>query len=117
MPSESSKFALFDIRDNILFAQGFVAGLTYEGFTASRLRFYAATRALELISEASRRLPDEVRERHSHLPWRDIRDAGNFYRHRYDNVAESFVWDTVHDDLPALLSVVIAEISRLGDAP
>jgi uncharacterized protein with HEPN domain len=79
MPSESIRTALFDIRDNIMFAQGFVRGLDYANFRESRLHFYAATRALEIVSEASRRLPDEVRDRHPHLPWRAIRDAGNLF--------------------------------------
>jgi uncharacterized protein with HEPN domain len=94
MLSESAKGALFDIRDNILLAQQFVADIDEKAFCDSRLRFYAATRALEIISEASRRLPDELRERHPQLPWRAIRDAGNIYRHNYDNVAESLLWDT-----------------------
>jgi len=89
MLSESAKNALLDIRDNILFAQAFVAGLDEKAFIVSRLHFYAATRALEIISEASRRLPDAIRDRHPQLPWRSIRDAGNLYRHHYDNVMES----------------------------
>src|SRR5262245_15563728 len=95
MLSETVKFALYDIRDNIVLAQQFVEGLTVESFTASRLHFYAVTRAIEIISEASRRLPDDVRKRHPQLPWRAIRDTGNFYRHQYDNVTESYVWETV----------------------
>lgn len=90
MPSEASEFGLYDIRDNILLAQKFVAGLTLETFREPPLHFYAVTRALEIVSEASRRLPEALRERHSHLPWRSIRDVGNFYRHQYDNVAETY---------------------------
>lgn len=82
MPSDSAKFGLYDIRDNILLVQGFVAGLTLDAFSELRLHFYDATRALEIISEASRRLPDALHEKHSHLPWRAIRDVGNFYRHQ-----------------------------------
>jgi uncharacterized protein with HEPN domain len=78
MPSESVKFALYDIRDNIRLAQEFVEGFTYVRFTESRLHSYAVTRALEIISEASRRLPDDLRDRHPRLPWRSIRDVGNF---------------------------------------
>jgi len=69
--------------------------------------------ALEIISEASRRLPDELRNRHPDLPWRDIRDAGNMYRHSYDNVVEAIIWKTVQEDLAPLLAVVVAEIEAL----
>ena len=74
---------------------------------------YAVTRAIEIVSEASKKLPDEVRTRHPHMPWRDIRDVGNFYRHQYDNVAESYVWRTVQEHLPPLLAVVLSEIAIL----
>ena len=113
MPSESLRNALYDIRDNILLAQEFVAGLDYAVFIKSRRDVYAVTRAIEIVSEASKRLPDELRARHQHMPWRDIRDVGNFYRHRYDNVAESYVWRTVQDHLPPLLAVVLSEIAIL----
>jgi uncharacterized protein with HEPN domain len=112
MPSDSLKNALLDIRDSILLAQEFVQGLTLESFTTSRLHYFAATRALEIISEASRRLPDALRARHPLIPWRAIRDAGNVYRHHYDNVEEAIVWKTVHDELPALLAVIEEEINR-----
>ncbi len=114
MPSENALLALFDIRDCILLAQDFTKDLTYETFKASRLHFFAVTRALEIISEASRRLPDDLRERHPALPWRGIRDAGNMYRHSYDNVVESIVWNTVQEDLPPLLTVVLTEIAALN---
>ncbi len=117
MPSESVKFALYDIRDNIRLAQEFVDGFTYTRFTESRLHFYAVTRAPEIISEASRRLPDDLRERHPRLPWRSIRDVGNFYRHQYDNVAESYVWETVHEHLGPLLAVVVAELKAFEGEP
>jgi uncharacterized protein with HEPN domain len=87
MRSESVKLALYDIRDNVLLANEFVEGLTSQEFSESHLHLYAVSRALEIISEASRRLPDDLRDRHPQLPWRAIRDVGNFYRHQYDNVA------------------------------
>ena len=117
MPSESADPlpALYHIRDNIVRARMFVADYDFERFRADLRTFYAATRALEIISEASRRLPEEIRARNPHIPWRAIRDAGNFYRHQYDNVLESFVWRTIYDSFPALLAVVEHELQRLGE--
>jgi uncharacterized protein with HEPN domain len=70
------------------------------------------TRALEIISEASRRLPGEARAGHPHLPWRDIRDVGNFYQHQYDNVAESYVW-TLFINICRQLMVIFFRDERL----
>jgi uncharacterized protein with HEPN domain len=115
MSFDPARSALLDIRDNIFLARGFVAGLDLPAFQNSRLHVYAATRAIEIISEASRRLSDELRGRHPNLPWRAIRDAGNFYRHQYDNVLESYVWTTIQVDLPPLLVAVEQELGALGD--
>jgi uncharacterized protein with HEPN domain len=113
MLSNKARLALFDIRDNGELALEFVAGLRFEEFEHDRRTFYAATRALEIISEAARRLPRELQAKHPHLPWRAIMGVGNIYRHNYDNVAEQQVWRTVRESLPSLIAVINEEIARL----
>ncbi len=115
MLSNRARLALFDIRENGELLREFVAGLSFEGFERDRRTFYAVTRALEIISEAVRRLPPELRARHPYLPWRAIMGVGNIYRHNYHDVAEQQVWRTVHEGVPALLAAVAEEIERLKD--
>jgi uncharacterized protein with HEPN domain len=112
MPSDKSAIALYDVRDNALYARQFVDDITVEAFQADRKTFYAVTRALEIISKAARRLPGELRARHPELPWRAIMGAGNIYRRNYDNVLKPYVWQTVHDRLPELEAVVLKEIEN-----
>ena len=113
MHSRRSLTALFDIRDNILLAREFTVGLTMESFRTDRRNFYAVTRCLEIISEATRRLPAAVRARHPELPWHKIAGVGNVYRHDYDNVIEDYVWRTVQQSLGPLLAAVEREIEKL----
>jgi uncharacterized protein with HEPN domain len=80
MLSDRSRLALLDIRDNIRLCRHFIEGCSLDGFKENRMIFYAVTRALEIISEAARRLPASLRERHAQLPWRAIMDVRNFYR-------------------------------------
>ena len=110
MRSSNSKdrSALFDILDNAALARDFVGPLTLSEFKADRRAFYAATRALEIISEAA----EALRERHPNLPWRAIMGVGNVLRHDYDDVAEEQVWRTVLEDLPALDRAIAAEIEQ-----
>ena len=84
MLSERGRRALLDMLENASAAQDFVQGLTVEAFTADRRTLYAVIRCLEIISEASRRVDVVTVERHPHVPWRQMADAGNVYRHRYD---------------------------------
>jgi uncharacterized protein with HEPN domain len=100
MLSNTAALALLDIRDNGKYAQEFIAGLSLEEFRRDRKAFYAVTRALEIISEAARRLSPEIQARHPGLPWRAIMGVGNIYRHNYDDVEEDYVWRTLHESLP-----------------
>jgi uncharacterized protein with HEPN domain len=77
-------------------------------------RFYAVTRRLEIISEASRRLPEDLKARHSSILWKEMAGAGNVYRHGYENVEAYDVWITIQDHMPALRTVVNAELAALG---
>ena len=106
---------LRDIRTNIELARQFIGTLSAEQIEADRLRFYAVTRCLEIISEATRRLPAPIRDRHPHLPWRAIMGVGNIYRHDYDSVDELLVWETVHDHLPPLFDAVNRELADLPE--
>jgi uncharacterized protein with HEPN domain len=117
MPSKRAEQALLDIRDNAMLAQEFTAGMTLAAFQADRRTFYAVARCLEIVSEAARRLPPSLRERHPALPWRAIMGLGNVYRHNYDNVAEEYVWRTVQHSLAPLLAVVEREIADLSAKP
>lgn len=107
MPSRSP---LLDIQHHIALAQEFASGFTPDTFKQDLRTVYAVTRCLEIISEASRRLPDDLKERHPEIPWQQIAAAGNVYRHQYEDVVEQLIWDTVEYDLPALQTIVTNEL-------
>lgn len=117
MLSERARKALFDIREHILLAQTWTGEMTLARFTEERLIFYAVTRCLEIISEASRRLPPDLKKRHATLAWRDMQNAGNIYRHDYDGVQEHITLRTVREALPPLLAVIESEIARDEGVP
>jgi uncharacterized protein with HEPN domain len=110
MPSKTPAVRLKDIADNIRLAQSFVQGLTQRQFRRDTRTIYAVTRCLEIISEASRRLPPTLKDRHPNIPWRDIAGAGNVYRHDYEDVSTTTIWNTVVNALPELQAAVEAEL-------
>lgn len=93
--SEATRRWLNDIQHHIAMAQGFIEGMDYEAFKDDNLRLYAVTRCLEIISEASRRLPEDLKARHPSIQWREMAAAGNIYRHDYEAVAPRRLWRTV----------------------
>jgi len=113
MRSKPETAALRDIEHHIDLANSFVAALAYEQFLEDTRTIYAVTRCLEVISEASRRLPEEMKARYPSIAWRDMAAAGNIYRHEYEDVAAKLVWDTVQLALPPLREVVAREIAEI----
>ena len=116
MHSEKAQLALLDIQDNIVRAKRFTSGYDLERFIADDKTFYAVIRCLEIVSEASRRLPEDLRRKYPSLPRKEIMGVGNIYRHNYDNVQQSIVWATLQTDLEPLLSFAVSELVLLDKA-
>ncbi len=112
MLSEDRRRFLTDIVTNIRLAFDFAGDLTADELRREIKTFYAVVRCLEIISEASLRLDPEVFERHPSIAWRDMRAAGNIYRHEYGQVDPDLVAHTVRLELPPLLAAVEAELAR-----
>src|ERR1051325_7708470 len=93
--SETEQAALRDMLHHIDLATGFVEGFDAAAFQSDVRTVYAVTRCLEIISEASRRLTDDLKARHPTLGWKQMAGAGNIYRPDYEDVAARYVWETV----------------------
>jgi uncharacterized protein with HEPN domain len=112
MHSEQTDIALRDILHHIDLATSFTEGFGRDSFKSDIRTVYAVTRCLEIISEASRRLPDDLKARHPEISWKQMAGAGNVYRHDYEDVVAHLVWDTVERSLPPLRIIVDEEIAR-----
>jgi len=113
MRSDGEQSALGDMLHHITLAQHFTQDESFESFRDDVMRLYAVTRCLEIISEASRRLSDDLKARHPGIAWKEMAGAGNIYRHDYEDVAASRVWDTVEVALPPLRSVIEQELATI----
>jgi uncharacterized protein with HEPN domain len=91
-----------EMLDYIEQARSYVAGMTFEQYSFDRKTQRAVERCIEVISEASRHVPDEIKGRRPDIPWRDVATIGNVFRHNYHTIATRIVWDTIRLDLPAL---------------
>ena len=115
MRSDASAVALSDIQHHIELAIAFSRGLTETEFKNDLRTVYAVTRCLEIISEASRRVSEDIKNRHGSIPWKQIAGSGNVYRHDYEDVAAQMIWDTIQRALPALKAMVAEELARCDE--
>jgi len=90
-------------------ALSFVWGLDYDDFCKDDKAMYAVIRAFEIIGEAARQIPEDVRDANSEFPWREIMGMRNKLTHEYFGVNTKVVWRTVQEDLP----VIIAALQRM----
>jgi uncharacterized protein with HEPN domain len=106
---------LGDILDNIRLARSFVEGKSFDNFQADPLTSYAVVRCLEIISEASRYLPTDLKARHPDIPWSDLAGAGNIYRHHYQGILDDLIWRAVQQRLEPLRVVIEDELAGLKE--
>ena len=94
---------LRDMLENAEKALSFVKGMDYEGFRQDDKAMYAVIRAFEIIGEASRQIPEDVRTANTEVPWREIAGMRNKLTHEYFGVNTGVVWRTVQEDLPVII--------------
>jgi|ERR1039458_2378682 uncharacterized protein with HEPN domain len=119
MAESSPSARLTDIIEAVELIRGEIAGVTLEAFETDRRKRWLVERGIEIISEASRRLPSEMKARHPEIPWRKVAGIGNVLRHDYENAAHDVLWHVVRDNLPPLEKVcrdeLAVEIAREKD--
>ncbi len=93
---------LSDIATSIEKIARFLTGKTFGDFCDDALVHDAVVRNLEIISEASRHLGDELKSQMPEVPWRKVADMGNWLRHAYEKTEDRILWDTIENGLPSL---------------
>lgn len=97
MTVDRTFFRLGDICDAIYSIEDLLADKTYAMLVGDRVTRAAFERFLEIISEASRHVPEDLKKIAPHIPWRRVADIGNHLRHSYHRVDMEALW-AIHED-------------------
>jgi uncharacterized protein with HEPN domain len=95
MTGKDPRSRLLDIVETIEALRDAIGSMTYQDFRASWSTRRAAERAIEIISEASRHIPDELKAKAPSVPWREVAAIGNVLRHAYHRVDEEVIYTIV----------------------
>ena len=98
--------ALDDILDSIANIDRVLSGKTFHDFEGDWLLRRGVERGIEIISEASRRIPAELRALRAEIPWNEIAAIGNILRHKYHSISMPIIWEVVQKDLPPLKAAI-----------
>lgn len=96
---------LTDIIEAIEHVRSTTDGVALEAFEADWEKRWLVERGIEIISEASRRLPDELKTRHPQIPWAKVAGIGNVLRHDYERIEPAILWKVADDELEPLREV------------
>jgi uncharacterized protein with HEPN domain len=102
MSERHTKLLLGDILDSAEKINTYTQSLTYDQFIEDSRTIDAVIRNLEIIGEASNRLPDELKDQTSEVDWHKIRGLRNRIVHGYFGINYKIIWDIVEDYLPEL---------------
>ena len=113
MAPEDPRPWLDDILDAIQWILRMTEGKSLADYRKDRPLRDAVERNIERLSEASRHIPSELKDRHPTLPWRQIAQVGNILRHSYRKVDHAMVWEIVELDLAPLRVAVESMLVQL----
>ena len=92
------------------------ANIDYSEFTKNATLKRSFVRALEVIGEAAKNIPDEFREKHQKIRWKDMAGLRDVLIHRYFGINYNMVWDIVKNQVPELKSNIqetLKEIEKI----
>ena len=98
--------AIHDILEAIDRVEQITLGKTLSDFENSWQLRWLVQRAIEIISEASRAVPDDLTSKRPEIPWRKVRGIGSVLRHEYSGLSDRIIWNVVIDELPRLKAAV-----------
>lgn len=99
---------LDDILESMDRIQAFIAGLDRETFSKNLMAGDAVLRNLEVLGEAARNLPRDIRDAHDEIPWRRMIGLRNIVAHEYFGVDDEIIWRIVSSDLPPTRMAVVS---------
>lgn len=102
---------LDDIIDTIDKVELFIQGMDFEQFAKDDKTVFAVIRAFEIIGEATKNIPQPIKNKYSSVPWKEMAGIRDKLIHGYFGVKLAVVWETTQQDLPSL-KPLIAQIIK-----
>ena len=103
MPEKRNiKLFFMDILESIENIKEYTQNMNYSDFKTDKKTRDAVVRNLEVIGEAAKSMPDEIKNKYSQVNWRAIIGMRDKLIHGYFGVSLQIVWETIKKDIPTL---------------
>ena len=98
---------LQDILEAIGAVERFLSGVNFEEFAQNEEKIFAVEKAMEIIGEAVKNLPDSLRSQYPEIPWKNIAGMRDKLVHEYWGTDVNILWRTAQQRVPELKGQVI----------
>jgi uncharacterized protein with HEPN domain len=106
---------LIDILEAMNKIEVYIRGIDFDSFCVNEMMFDAVIRNLEIIGEAARNLPEEIKTKHTEIPWRQMIGVRNILFHEYFGIDNSIIWEIIKTNLPEIKPNIVRAIQEEGD--
>lgn len=107
---------LQDILTAIVDIENFVNGFSYEQFVGDRKTLYAVVRSIEIIGEATKNLPEQLKMQYPEVPWKRMTGMRDKLVHGYFGIDFKTLYIAATEDIPpikALIEKIIVEQKKV----
>ena len=104
---------LLDIAKELERIEEFVEGMSYEEFKKDVKTVYAVIRCFEIIGEAVKNIPEDVRNSYPQIPWKRIAGMRDKLIHAYFGVDYEILWETIKRRVPEIKPLILEVLEDL----
>ncbi len=94
--------------------ESFVEGMSFDEFREDKKTFHACVRNLEIMGEAVKNLPEDLKDEHDDVPWREIAGMRDKVIHAHFGVSHEIIWKTIHTRFKGFRKSIDVILSELG---
>lgn len=107
------KLFLKDILEAMEAIERFAEGIDFATFKNDDMRLSAVIRKFEIIGEAAKSVPEDIKQKYTSIPWRDMAGMKNRLIHFYFGVKYDLVWNTIKDVIPQVKPLINKVLEEL----
>ena len=91
----------------------FIQDVDWQAFKKDEKTQFAVVRALEIMGEAAKKVPEPLRQRFPDVPWKNLAGMRDKLIHDYFGISLEVVWRTVNDDIPGIRPALVAMLDEI----
>jgi uncharacterized protein with HEPN domain len=89
--------------------------MNFAEFEGDKKTIFAATRAIQIIGEAAKKIPDSIKAQYPEIPWKGMTGMRDKVTHEYFGVNLDVLWDTIQQDLPKVKDLMPEVLVNLAE--